>query len=177
VPPLKPQLRIVTALAAGAMLAVGAQAVVRPAARPASAVSIFARAHRLHQRLLREPPDQRRGAQFSAIVRMLAPLRRQRRDAKTAAAAYYDSAGLEVERAQAATSYARSHAAWLRAVHFYYRLLLRYPYSAFRRNVDCATAPRPAPICGIFCGVIPPTPGRRRRSASCGENSPAGCLY
>ncbi len=133
-PQLTLKFRSATLLLAGLLCVLPARARVSPAKR------ILARAHRLHQALLRQPRSARTPGQFLAIVHLLAPLRRQRNDAQAAQAAYYDSAGLEVELAQTTHSYAVAHAAWLRAVHFYYTLLLRYPYSQFRRNVDWSLA-------------------------------------
>ncbi len=122
------------------LLLAGLLCVLPAGARVSSASRILARAHRLHQALLRQPRAARTPGQFLAIVHLLAPLRRQQTDARAAQAADYDSAGLEVELAQTTHSYSVAHAAWLRAVHFYYTLLLRYPYSQFRRNVDWSLA-------------------------------------
>ncbi len=133
-PQLTLKFRSAPLLLAGLLCVLPAGARVSPASR------LLARAHRLHQALLRQPRATRTPSQFLAIVHLLAPLRRQRTDARAAQAAYYDSAGLEVELAQTTHSYAVAHTAWLRAVHFYYTLLLRYPYSQFRRNVDWSLA-------------------------------------
>lgn len=122
------------------LLLAGLLCVLPARARVSSAGRILARAHRLHQALLRQPRAARTPGQFLAIVQLLAPLLRQRTDARAAQAAYYDSAGLEVELAQTTHSYAVAHAAWLRAVRFYYTLLRRYPFSQYRRNVDWSLA-------------------------------------
>jgi len=103
------------------------------AARPPGPLD---RAHALHQQLLRRPVAQRRGADYAAIVALLAPVWEADPGGKEAAQAHFSAAAVYLDEAEDL----HRAAAYEQAAAQYQALLKARPYSDFRRNAVWALA-------------------------------------